>query len=348
MSYIYPATKGDVTTYKVYFLYEKKKIYLGLYATSQLATLALEEATHIMNSPFGSLDFAYSVIDYKKIISLCNFRDHKVYIKNPIYLKDKYFYYYLSKQIILTFDMKDLLFFSTYKICKRGNYLYIQDSISQQSLLNRFGILAHSVAGKDYIFKNGDNYDFRRDNLEIINNYKGVSKKEKNNETFYTATIYINKTLILGHYTSEVEAAIAYNKAIDFLMAHSNNCRDYVPNSIPFLTRDEYNAIYEGIQLSPRLKNPNATRKRVLKGNKYRGVSQTKSGYRATIGYHKKQIHLGIYPTEKRAAQAYNFASFYLFGANGHINAISPLVHNSDATKIAGHLEKHHLTKNAT
>lgn len=345
MSYIYPHIKGDLTTYKVYFLHEKKKIYLGAYPSSEEAQLALKEAHDIIKAPFGALDFTYSIIDYKKVISLCNFRDYKVYIKNPIYLKDKYFYYYLSKDIILTFDMKDLLFFSTYKVCKRGNYLYTQDSISQQSLLNRFGILSHSVPGKDYVFRNGNPYDFRRDNLEVINNYKGVSKKEKDGQTFYVASIYTTQPLVLGHYTSEIEAAIAYNKAIDFLMATSSTTRDYIPNSIPFLTKSEYDAIYEGITLSPRLKHPNATRKRVLAGNTYRGVSQTKSGYRANIGYNKKQIHLGIYPTEKRAAQAYNFASFYLFGSNGHINDISPLIHDPDATKVAKHLEKHQLTK---
>lgn len=345
MSYIYPISKGDVTTYKVYLLYSKKKIYLGSYDCHAKASRALEEANHIMNAPFGHLDFTTSVIDYKKIITLCNFRDHKVYIKNPIYLKDKYFYYYLSKDIILTFDMKDLLFFSTYKICKRGNYLYIQDSISQQSLLNRFGILSHSISGKDYLFKNGNAYDFRRDNIEIINTYKGVTKKVKNQETFYTASIYTDKPILLGYYSSEIEAAIAYNKAIDFLMANSSNCRNYIPNDIPFLTKAEYDAIYDHLKLSPRLKNPKAIRKRALNGNVYRGVSQTKSGYRANIGYNKKQIHLGIYPTEKRAAQAYNFASFYLFGTNGHVNEITPLVHDADAKKIAGHLEKHNLTK---
>lgn len=345
MSYIYPNVKGDHTTYKVYFLYEKKKIYLGLYASHEDAQLALKQALEIMQAPFGNLDFMHSIIDYKKIISLCNFRDHKVYIKNPIYLMNHYFYYYLSKDIILTFDMKDLLFFSTYKINKRGNYLYTQDSISQQSLLNRFGILNHSVPGKDYIFKNGNPYDFRRENLEIINSYKGVSKKVKDDKTFYVASIYTTQPLVLGHYDSEIEAAIAYNKAIDFLTTTYSSCRDYIPNTIPFLTKAEYHAIYDRIKLSPRLKNPTATRKRALVGNTYRGVSQTKSGFRANIGYNKKQIHLGIYPTEKRAAQAYNFASFYLFGNNGHINDVTPLVHDLDAGKIAKHLAKHNLTK---
>ncbi len=345
MSYIYPNLKGDRTTYKVYFVYKKKKLYLGLFDSNEAATKALQDAHEIMCASFGTLDFPHSLIDFKKIISLCNFRDHKMYIKNPIYLMDSYFHYYLSKDIILTFDMKDLLFFSTYKINKRGNYLYTYDSISQQSLLNRFGILNHSTAGKDYVFKNGNPYDFRRDNIEVINTYKGVCKKIIDDQTFYTATIYTTQPLILGHYPSEITAAIAYNKAADFLMAQSDVQREYILNTIPFITKAEYDAIYASIKLSPRLKTPSATRKRAIAGNTYRGVSQTKSGFRANIGYNRKQIHLGIYPTEKRAAQAYNFASFYLFGQNGHINDVTPLVHNSDAAKVASHLEKHNLTK---
>lgn len=345
MSYIYPHIKGERITYKVYFLYEKKKLYLGLYDSNESAATALQEANEIMNAPPGTLDFPHSLIEFKKIISLCNFRDHKIYIKNPIYLMENYFYYYLSKDITLIFDMKDLLFFSTYKISKRGNYLYTHDSISQQSLLNRFGILNHSIPGKDYVFKNGNPYDFRRANIEIINSYKGVCKKIIDDKVFYTATIYTTQPLVLGHYPSEITAAIAYNKAADFLMTQLGVQREYILNTIPFITKAEYDAIYTSIKLSPRLKTPNATRKRAIMGNTYRGVSQTKSGFRANIGYNKKQIHLGIYPTEKRAAQAYNFASFYLFGQNGHVNDVTPLVHDSDAAKVAKHLEKHNLTK---
>ena len=215
MSYIYPQTKGNILNYKVYFTYEKKKIYLGIYHSYPEAEAALASANKIMHLPFGTIDFTHPLIDYKKYVCLCNLRDHKVYIKNPIYLQDNYFYYYLSQDIILTFDMKDLFFFSTYKICKRGNYLYIQDTISQQNLLSRFGIPNHSVVGRDYVFKNNNPYDFRRDNLQIISTYKGVVKKTKGTETFYVASIYTDKTLVLGHYDSEIKAAIAYNKAID-------------------------------------------------------------------------------------------------------------------------------------
>lgn len=340
MSYIYPTVKGSSTQYKVYFIFEGKKIYLGLFSSYETAELALQEANKIMLAPRGTLEFTNLLIDYKKIICLCNFRDHKVYIKNPIYLYQTYFLYYVSKEIILTFDTKDLLYFSTYKIFKRGNYLYTQDSISQQNILSRFGIPNHSVMGKDYEFINGNIYDFRRSNLKVINNYKGVSQKIKGDQILYVASIYTSSTIIIGNYHSEIEAAIAYNKAIDLLKAQSIT-KEFTYNDIPFITKQEYDVVYNSITISPRITQPQHTRKKVFGINPYRGVSAIKSGYRANISYQSKQIYLGVYPTEKRAAQAYNFASFYLFGKQGYINEVSPLIHDADADKIAKYLSKH-------
>lgn len=345
VSYIYPMIKNNVTTYKVYFLYESKKIYLGTYSSLTIAKEALNQAEMIMNAPTGTLTYNNYLIGYKKFISLCNFRDHKIYIKNPIYVYPTYFYYYLSNTTFLIFDSKDLLFFSTYKICKRGNYLYTQDSISQKSILSRFNIMSHSIAGKDYLFKNGNPQDFRRANLEIINSYKGVSRKEYKGQTVYVATIFMDKNITIGHYSSEMEAAIAYNKAIDLLYTKGISNRNYVPNTIPFLTLSEYKLIYDGLSISPRLLSPLQRRKRVFSIKTFRGTCEAKNSFRASIGYKGKQIFLGMYPTEKRAAQAYNFASFYLYGPNGHVNDITPLVDDHDIAKIAAHLAKHHISK---
>lgn len=340
MSYIYPTVKSTLTQYKVYFTYGGKKIYLGTFASYEEAELANAQANEIMVAPKGTLTFDNLLLAPKKVICLCNFRDNKVYIKNPIYLYDTCFLYYVSKEVILTLDTKDLLYFSTYKIFKRGNYLYTQDSISQQNILSRFGIPNHSVRGKDYDFINGNIYDFRRSNIKIINNYKGVTQRKKGNQTFYIANIYSFGPTVIGHYHSEIEAAIAYNKAIDLLKSQGNT-KEFTYNQIPFITKGEYDAIYNKITISPRLTCPQNTRKRVFGTNPYRGVSASKSGYRVNIGYQSKQIYLGVYPTEKRAAQAYNFASFYLFGKQGYINDISPLVHDADAEKIAKHLSKY-------
>ncbi len=344
MSYIYPIVVNDVTKYKTYFLYEAHKLYLGTYPTMECAKKVIDEAKELMNLPAGPPEFGTYSLNYKKIVSLCNLRDNKSYIKNPIYLYPTHFTYYLSKDCVLTFDLKDLLYFSTYKIYKRGNYLYTQDAISQQSILSRYGIPNHSVINKDYIFKNNNPYDFRYNNIEIINGYKGVTKKLKDNTEIYIAYIYIKTNLIIGHYSSEIEAAIAYNKAVDILSKH-NLDKDYTYNTIPFITKAEYEAIYNNLTISPRIEHLEHTRKRVISQKQLRGVSKDQNSYKAYIGYQGKQIYLGMYPTEKRAAQAYNYASFYLFGRQGYVNDISPLIYDGDISKIAGLLDKCHVLK---
>lgn len=344
MSYIYPTLIKGQTKYKSYFLFDTTKIYLGTYVTMEAAQAALNEATELMSLPRGEPKFEFCHLDYKKVVCLCNLRDNKNYIKNPIYLYPSYFKYYLSKDCILTFDLKDLFYFSTYKIYKRGNYLYTQDSISQQNILLRYGIQNHSVLNKDYLFKNGDIYDFRQKNIEIINGYKGVIKKEKDDSILYVAHIYLKTDIIIGHYCSEVEAAIAYNKALDIL-SEQQLIKHCTHNTIPYLTKVEYDALYQKLSISPRLYHLDHTRKRVISQKHLRGVSKDKNSYRAHIGYQGKQLYLGMYPTEKRAAQAYNYASFYLFGRQGYINEITPLVYDGDIDKIVHFLSKHQLLK---
>ncbi len=344
MSYIYPSVLNEKTQYKVYFVFESNKIYLGTYPSMETAEKVLAEAKALMNAPKGPPCFEHASLNYKKIVSLCNLRDHKKYMKNPIYLYGPYFHYYLSKDCILVFDSKDLFYFSTYRIYKRGNYLYTQDSISQQNILLRFGIPNHSVMNKDYFFKNGNPYDFRSENLVVVNGYKGVKQKLKKDKAIYIAYIHTKTNLIIGHYESEMEAAIAYNKAIDLLHEQNLN-HDYTPNTIPYITKTEYQAIYDRISVSPRLTNPEHGRKRVISTKRLRGISHDNNSYKVHIGYKGKQLYLGMYPTEKRAAQAYNYASIYLYGRQGYINEVTPLIDESDSIKIAKFLGKYQILK---
>lgn len=344
MSYIYPYISGSTTKYKLYFVQDNKKIYLGIYPSLASAQQIELEAKALMAAPRGLPSFEDYQMDYKKVIVLCNLRDHKKYIRNPIYIYPEYFHYYLSKTCILTFDLKDLFYFSTYKIRQRGQYLYIQDSISQKSILSRFGILQHSVPGKDYIFKNKNCLDFRKENLQLINPYKGVRKRQRKGELFYTCTIYHDQNLTVGHYHSEIEAAIAYNKAIDLLLAQGIH-KNFIPNTIPFLTQHEYTRIYDSIVLSPYFFKKECIRRRTISSKKYRGVSQYKNSYRVHIYYKQHQYYLGSYPSEKRGAQAYNYASFYLFGNQGYINQVSPLIDNRDTEKLASFFSKYGILK---
>lgn len=343
MSYIYPLEKNNHTHYKVYFVYSSKKIYLGTYPSYETAQNVLKEAKSITKQSVGNLDYHCIYITYHKYICLCNLRDHHVYFKNPIYTYDTYFCYHLTPDIILIFDLKDLFFFSTYKIYKRAGYLYTQDNITQQSILSRFGIPAYSILDVDYKFKNNCIYDFRRENIVLINAYKGVTRKKKNDQWIYVSKIFIHHTIIIGHYHSELEAAIAYNKAIDALIA-SGIQKDYIKNTFPYLTLTEYQEIYDRLSISPCIKTP-SKHKRIVSTKQYRGICKDKSGFRAIIGYKGKQIYLGIYPTQKRAAQAYNMASFYLYGNNGYINDVQPLIYHPDTDKIANKLSKYHVKR---
>jgi hypothetical protein len=342
LKYIYPVNKKSGIEYQLYYRYKNRRLYLGTYKTFELASLAFLQAKDLTSSNLLIDSIAELTLPFNKAVSLINFRDNGVLFKNPIYVCGDYFKYYYSRDIVFLFDNKHLFFFSTNKIAIRGNYIYTQDGITQKNILHRFGIPSHSVAGKDYIFKNNNPYDFRKSNLHIINRYLGVTYTTKNGNPVYVAKIFLNKSIVVGHYTSEVEAAIAYNKAADLLEKHTQ--ADYLRNEIPYLTKAEYNALYESISLSAYLNSPSINR-RFSSTKKYRGICKDKSGYRASIGYKGKQIYLGIYPTEERAAQAYNFACFYLYNNNGYINDVTPLIYSKDELYIVKHLKKHNIIK---
>jgi hypothetical protein len=351
MPYIYPITKNNQITYRVYYPYYKKKIYLGLYKDLASATHAYDYVDQIMHSQKNlatCVQTSKAFISFHKLIILLNYRDTKLYFNKPIYLDGYFFSYYLDENTKLIFDKEDLFFFSTHTLGKRGGYLYVENGISQTSLLSRFGIPNYSKVGKDYFFKNENPLDFRRENLIVNNTFIGVSKEIKYKKEVYVARITLKNTLIIGYYETATQAAIAYNKAAMLLM-DKNPKKQYTLNTLDYLTASEYSQIYESVAVSPRLFTT-ASQKKILppklslSGDKdeitYRGVSSDKGSFRAFIGYASKQIYLGSYPTKERAAQAYNFASFYLYGNKGYVNPTSPLIHSNDEKYIAKKLEK--------
>ena len=85
----------------------------------------------------------------------------------------------------------------------------------------RYGIKNYAVEGRDFRFVNGDDLDFRYENIEIINCFHGVSRVTKAGKPYYKAKIHINGDYIIGYYETDIQAAIAYNKAIDLLKSRS-------------------------------------------------------------------------------------------------------------------------------
>ena len=121
----------------------------------------------------------------------------------------------------------------------------------QYSILSRYGIRPYAVANRDYQFANGDDTDFRYSNLVIINHYHGVLQYQKKGITKYRAVIHINGNFIIGTYSSEEKAAIAYNKAVD-LAKNAGINRNFPENYIDTLSPKDYADIYTKIKVSKR------------------------------------------------------------------------------------------------
>lgn len=240
--------KNGKKSFRSSFTYKGRHISLGSFSSYREANQVYIDAKEITNNNSISIenytmDFS---IPFDKFVCIINFRDNDVYIKNPIYLKMNFFYYYLNPNTILTFDIDDLFFYSNHKIQKRGNRLFCADFGMQITLNSRYGIKNHAVIGRDYVFINGDINDYRYENIHIINKYYGVNKKDTE---LYVTTIHINGNVIVGKYKNEIIAAIAYNKACDYLKSIGIT-KNYPQNYIESLPAKEYAEIYSSLDLS--------------------------------------------------------------------------------------------------
>lgn len=254
---VYPAVKKDNSVYyRASITYRRKHISLGSFDTMQTAHKAYLEADRILSSCSISLnDYTEnSPVPFEKWVILINFRDNGIYFGTPIYARPKFFHYYLSPNYVLKFDIDDLFYYSSHKIMKRNGHLFVADYGMQVNILNRHGIRSYSVPGKDFIFQNGDDTDFRSENLKIINRYLGVSKVTTKGRTKYKAKINLPGYFVIGTYDTEEEAAIAYNKAIDALKRNGIK-RNYTQNYLEGLSPAVYADIYSKLKISEKLIN---------------------------------------------------------------------------------------------
>lgn len=252
---VYSATdKSNFIYYRSSITYKGKHISLGSYEDAETAHYAYKEADSILYSDNISIS-SYkqdSPLSFEKWVVLINYRDNGLYLTTPIYVRPKFFYYYLSPNIVLTFDTDELFFYSSHKIMRRDGHLFVADYGMQLNIINRYGIKNYSTPGKDYLFKNGNELDFRRENIEIINPFFGVRKITKKSKVLYQAKINVPGYYIIGYYQTDVEAAIAYNKAIDILKKKGSN-RKYTPNYIEYLSAREYADLYSKIKISNKI-----------------------------------------------------------------------------------------------
>ncbi len=249
------AKKNGETYYRSSITFRRKHISLGSYPEMQLAHEAYLAASRIIadDSHITIMDYHSSqVLSFEKWVVLINFRDNKIYLGNPIYVRPKFFYYYLSPDHVLKFDSDDLFYYSSHKIMCRGNHYFVADYGMQVSILSRYGIKSYAVPGTDYIFLNNDTTDFRRENLQVLNTFHGVRTITKKGTPRYYVRIHVNGYLHVGTYSDMLHAAIAYNKAADTLRQRGLQ-KNFLLNYIDTVTPREYAEIYSQIKISQKI-----------------------------------------------------------------------------------------------
>lgn len=260
---VFTATKKDKTIYyRASITFHSKHISLGSYRTAQEAHRVYNAAKEVLNSPkLHSIDAALEITSYKpcplpfhKWVTLINFRDNGIYIKNPVYLLKKYFLYFLEADKVLKFSVDDLFYYSKHKILQKNNYLYVNDYGSQISILSRYGIRPYAQKDRDYYFVNGDCWDFRYGNIRIKNQYFGVEEVSQKGVTRYKAKIHLNGNYVIGTYATAAEAAIAYNKAANLLKTKGIS-KDFPTNYLEDLSPIDYAALYNRVKISKRIRN---------------------------------------------------------------------------------------------
>lgn len=247
--------KNGEPYYRSSITHKGKHISLGSYDNEEDAHLAYKLAGSILSKQDNYAIEGYPencILSFHKWVVLINYKDNKIYFRNPIYLKKHFFLYYIDQNLVLKFDVDDLFYYAHHKISKRGSYLFVADYGMQINILSRYGIKNFAVPGVDYIFVNGNNRDYRYNNIEVINPFHGVSRFNKNGETLYEAKININGYYIIGRYTKESHAAIAYNKAADFLQK-SGFKKDFPRNYIEDIDEINYASIYNRLRISKKV-----------------------------------------------------------------------------------------------
>ena len=228
-----------------------KHISLGSFATEKEAHGAYVEAGKLYEDlTIDTLNLRSHLkhLSFEKGIMILNHRDYKTYFKTPIYLRQGYFSYYLDGVGELKFDNDDLFYYSSHKILVHDGHLYVNDYGMQYGILARFGIKNFAVAGKDYTFANGDSMDYRYSNIIVINKYHGVTYHNEKDVPYHEAHIHINGEFIVGRFSTDAEAAVAYNKAVD-AATDAGVEKNFIQNYVVEYSPKEYADVYTAISL---------------------------------------------------------------------------------------------------
>lgn len=258
---VYETTKKDGSIYyRASFTHEGKHISLGSFPQNEQAHQAYLDAKELMQNTAITLDTVTLAeknaftLSLEKQICLLNLRDNHIYFSTPIYARKKYFYYFLPSGDRLTFDMDDLFFYASHKIMQRKGHLFVADYGMQLNIVNRYGIKNYGVLGRDYRFRNGDSFDFRYENIEILNAYHGVTPLLSKGKRKYKAQIHLKGNFVIGTYDTSLEAAIAYNKAID-IVRKNGITKNFTQNETEGITPSVYAKLYSEIKIPEKILN---------------------------------------------------------------------------------------------
>jgi len=253
------ARKDGSIYYRSSITFNSKHISLGSFATGTDAHNAYLDASGIINSPeiYTPDDYPGAgcrALPFNKWVVLNNYKNNGIYIKTPIYLKKNFFNYYISEQDMLIFDVDDLFYYSDHTIMRRGNHLFVTEYGMQVNIASRYGIRNFARPGKDFCFVNGNDKDFRYENIKILNPYQGVTIEKFKGRTYYVARIHINGNFTIGRYSSIEEAAAAYNKAADIL-ASKGILKNFERNYIEEMPAKEYMELYNSASIPDKIIN---------------------------------------------------------------------------------------------
>ena len=251
---VFIATKKDKTVYyRSSLTYKRKHISLGSFDSMIKAHLAYREGMSALHTDAMVEDYSPNqLLSFDKWVSLINYRDNGIYFANPIYTRQNYFFYYLDPHLPLIFDIDDLFYYSSHKIMQRQGHLFVSDYGMQYNIRNRYGIKNYSIEGRDYRFVNGNSHDFRYENIEICNRFHGITQLHTTEGIRYKVKIHVRSYYLVGTYSDEVHAAIAYNKAADILR-QNGIIKNHALNFIDGISNKEYADIYADLAVSPKL-----------------------------------------------------------------------------------------------
>ncbi|MDD2972208.1 MAG: hypothetical protein PHE02_08785 [Lachnospiraceae bacterium] len=251
---VFIARKKDQTIYyRSSLTFHRKHISLGSFDTMAKAHLAYREGMSVLHTDCSIEDYhPLQLLSFDKWVSLINYRDNGIYFANPIYTRQNYFYYYLSPDMPLIFDIDDLFYYSSHKLMQRKGHLFVSDYGMQYNILNRYGIKNYSVLNRDYRFANGNPHDFRYENIVIMNQFHGITQINTRDGIRYKVKIHVRSYYQVGVYKEETQAAIAYNKAVDILRQNGIH-KNYAVNFIDTISNLEYAEIYATLPVSAKL-----------------------------------------------------------------------------------------------